>query len=152
VSVTVTASAVRVVVPVTAVSSVFVKVDSSVVVSRVSTIEVRVNVSTASEVTVTVGMVSSDEQNSVADGTASSPSTTGEMSSHSVSTARESRSEVMDVRMVMRISDSGPNVDLLVPRVERETWVSTRLNGRASIYTCPRRHSAANHLGGAQYG
>ena len=57
----------------------------SVVVSRVSTIEVRVNVSTASEVTVTVGMVSSDEQNSVADGTASSPSTTGEMSSHSVS-------------------------------------------------------------------
>ena len=67
-SVTVTASAVRVVVPVTAVSSVFVKVDSSVVVSRVSTIEVRVNVSTASEVTVTVGMVSSDEQNGCAHG------------------------------------------------------------------------------------
>lgn len=84
-SVTVTASAVRVVVPVTEVSSVFVKVASSVVVSRVSTIEVTVNVLTASEVTVTVGMLSRDEQNSVADGTASSPSTTGEMSSHSVS-------------------------------------------------------------------
>lgn len=84
-SVTVTASAVRVVVPVTEVSSVFVKVASSVVVSRVSTIEVTVNVLTASEVTVTVGMLSRDEQNSVADGTASSPSTTGEMRSHSVS-------------------------------------------------------------------
>lgn len=84
-SVTVTASAVRVVVPVTEVSSVFVKVASSVVVSRVSTIEITVNVLTASEVTVTVGMLSRDEQNSVTDGTASSPSTTGEMSSHSVS-------------------------------------------------------------------
>lgn len=49
----------------------------------------------------------------------------------------------MDVRMVIGISDSGPNVDLFVPLVERETWVTTRLDASASIYTYPRKHSAA---------
>ena len=121
-----TASAVKVVVPVTVVSSVFVKVAVDVTVSRVSAIEIRVDVLTAVEVTVMVGMLSSDEQNSVADGTVRSSSTVGEMSLHSESlsslspgtsswaeqaTAKESRNEATDVRIMIKVSDSGPTVD-----------------------------------------
>lgn len=78
--VTETASAVKVVVPVTVVSSVFVKDSVSVIVSRVSVVEMTVDVLTALEVTVTVGMARSDEQNPAAVGTARSSSTIGEMS------------------------------------------------------------------------
>lgn len=124
--VTVTASAVKVIVPVTVVSSVFVNTAVDVTVSRVSAMDVRVDVLMAIEVTVTVGMLSSDEQNSLADGTMRKPSTTGEMSPHSESlssvrlgtsswaelaTARESRSEEMDARILIKVSDSGPTVD-----------------------------------------
>jgi hypothetical protein len=115
--VTVTASAVKVVVPVTVVSSVFVKGTVSVIVSRVPSIETTVDVLTATEVTVTVGMLRNDEQNSGA----------GEISWHSVSltlaspgislwaklaTANERKSEVMEVRILIRGSDSGPIVDV----------------------------------------
>jgi hypothetical protein len=125
--VTVTASAVNVVVPVTVVSSVFVKGTVSVIVSRVSSIETTVDVLTATEVTVTVGMLRNDEQNSAAVGKARSSSTTGEISWHSVSltsaspgisfwaelaAANERRSEVMEVRILIRGSDSGPIVDV----------------------------------------
>jgi len=78
--VTRTASAVKVVVPVTVVSSVFVKDSVSVVVSRVSVVEMTVDVLIALEVTVTVGMARSDEQNSAAVGTVRSSSTRGETS------------------------------------------------------------------------
>jgi hypothetical protein len=121
----VTASTVKVVVPVTVVSPVFVRVSVSVFVSRASATEVKVDVLIAVEVTVTVGMLSNDEQNSAPDGTERSSSTRGEMSLHSESlsslvpgtsswaelaTARDSRSEVMEVRILNRVSDSGPTV------------------------------------------
>jgi len=80
VMVTKTASAVKVVVPVTVVSSVFVKDSVSVVVSRMSVVEMTVDVLIALEVTMTVGMARSDEQNCAAVGTARSSSTRGEMS------------------------------------------------------------------------
>jgi len=80
VMVTETASAVKVVVPVTVVSSVFVRDSVSVIVSRVSVVEMTVDVLIALEVKVTVGMARSDEQNAAAVGTARSSSTRGEMS------------------------------------------------------------------------
>ena len=78
--VTKTASAVKVVVPVTVVSSVFVRDSVSVIVSRVFAVEMTVDVLIALEVKVTVGMARSDEQNSAAVGTVRSSSTRGEMS------------------------------------------------------------------------
>jgi len=80
VTVTKTASAVKVVVPVIVVSSVFMRDSVSVIVSRVSVVEMTVDVLIALEVTVTVGIARSDEQNSAAVGTARSSSTRGEMS------------------------------------------------------------------------
>ena len=77
--VTKTASAVKVVMPVTVVSSVFVKDSVSVIVSRESVVEMTVDVLIALEVTVAVGMARTDEQNSAAVGTARSSSTRGEM-------------------------------------------------------------------------
>ena len=125
--VTKTASAVKVVMPVTVVSSVFVKDSVSVIVSRESVVEMTVDVLIALEVTVAVGMARTDEQNSAAVGTARSSSTRGEMSRHSESltsvspgisswaelaTAKERRREVMDVRILVKFSDSGPTVDV----------------------------------------
>ena len=80
VTVTKTASAVKVVVPVIVVSSVFMRDSVSVIVSRVSVVEMTVDVLIALEVTVTVGIARSDEQNSAAVGTARSSSTRGERS------------------------------------------------------------------------
>lgn len=74
------ASAVKVAVPVTVVSSVFVKDSVRVIVSTVSVAEMTVDVLMALEVTVTVGIARSDEQNSAAVGLARSSSTRGEMS------------------------------------------------------------------------
>lgn len=80
--VTVTASAVRVMVPVMVVSSVLVKIAVEVRISRVSVYETEVAVLTSIEVTVAVGIWSKEEQNAKGDESAFRPSTTSKISLH----------------------------------------------------------------------